>query len=343
MLLFLKFASSSGIPLHHAQTHAQTCYPSMSHYCITMPVSLSSALQILGLQSGASLHDINKAFRHLALKVHPDKNKAPDAKEQAQALTEAREIAALHCHQAEIRAQERAAAAEQAKAAAKARHDAKAAAKAKAERDRAAAKAEAAAEKAKAAAEKAKAAAAEKAKAAAEKAKAAAEKATDVEMMRAARPTTAHGKASSNAMNAGMKTKGTNPICKRSRAAPVTSGRTTTVLHHHRQASNIEPEEVWLWKPENVARWNTEDPEAFMESGNCDWQARFRRMLYNRMLLRAEWEASTTGQSICPRVLHSPHIMTMALKAPLLLHSSIYFLFCDSVLCLSVSEEHKEN
>lgn len=57
--------------------------------------------KILDLPNGANEFELKKAFRQLALKIHPDVNNAPDAKEKFQELCEAYEILLAHLNQRE--------------------------------------------------------------------------------------------------------------------------------------------------------------------------------------------------------------------------------------------------
>jgi molecular chaperone DnaJ len=53
---------------------------------------VSEYYELLGVVRDASEADIKKAYRKLAMELHPDRNKAPDAEEQFKQLTEAYEV-----------------------------------------------------------------------------------------------------------------------------------------------------------------------------------------------------------------------------------------------------------
>lgn len=48
--------------------------------------------EVLGVSRNATIDEIKKAFRHLAMKYHPDRNKAPDAEEKFKEINEAYEV-----------------------------------------------------------------------------------------------------------------------------------------------------------------------------------------------------------------------------------------------------------
>jgi DnaJ-class molecular chaperone len=60
--------------------------------CLTEILSGKNYYKVLGLERTATDKDIKKAFRKMALQLHPDKNKSPDAEEKFREIAEAYEV-----------------------------------------------------------------------------------------------------------------------------------------------------------------------------------------------------------------------------------------------------------
>lgn len=64
--------------------------------CILLDIMSSFAhagkdyYKVLGVDKKASTKDVKKAFRKLAVQLHPDKNKSPDAEEKFREIAEGR-------------------------------------------------------------------------------------------------------------------------------------------------------------------------------------------------------------------------------------------------------------
>lgn len=69
-------------------------YSALFSLCLLVLFTVASALkdyyEILGLKKGAKDRDIKKAFRKLALKYHPDRNKEKNAEEKFREIAEGR-------------------------------------------------------------------------------------------------------------------------------------------------------------------------------------------------------------------------------------------------------------
>nr|XP_015221014.1 PREDICTED: dnaJ homolog subfamily B member 5 isoform X1 [Lepisosteus oculatus] len=60
--------------------------------CLSITAMGKDYYKILGIQSGSNEDEIKKAYRKMALKFHPDKNKEPDAEDKFKEIAEAYEV-----------------------------------------------------------------------------------------------------------------------------------------------------------------------------------------------------------------------------------------------------------
>ncbi|KAG5841168.1 dnaJ homolog subfamily B member 5 isoform X1 [Anguilla rostrata] len=61
-------------------------------HCLSITAMGKDYYKILGIQSGSNEDEIKKAYRKMALKFHPDKNKDPNAEEKFKEIAEAYEV-----------------------------------------------------------------------------------------------------------------------------------------------------------------------------------------------------------------------------------------------------------
>lgn len=61
-------------------------------HCLSIKAMGKDYYKILGIQSGSNEDEIKKAYRKMALKFHPDKNKDANAEEKFKEIAEAYEV-----------------------------------------------------------------------------------------------------------------------------------------------------------------------------------------------------------------------------------------------------------
>ena len=76
------------LPIHSHSFHPLVCKSYTSETKMSSPVATMSHYETLEISRTATSAEVAKAYKKLALKYHPDKNKDEDATEKFQALTE---------------------------------------------------------------------------------------------------------------------------------------------------------------------------------------------------------------------------------------------------------------